>query len=180
VSSSLCRSRSGSECEKNGLLFYPKCRDGFRPFGCCTCTPTCPDGMRDDGAHCAKRSYGRGAGQPLTCSDSEEKDGALCYPKCQSPYANGVGPLCWQTSCPTEFPHTCGMFCAEGAVECSQMNAMLGITSTGAGACMLILPALDTANALSLGSEDRWSPTIFRRPTALNTATPSLAQATRD
>ena len=43
-----------------------------------------------------KESYSRGVGVPLsTCNDDQERNGALCYPKCQTGYT-GVGPICWE------------------------------------------------------------------------------------
>jgi hypothetical protein len=57
--------REHGQCEQHGLLHYPKCRTGFHPAGCCICSPNCPAGMTDIGVSCAKRSYGRGVGQPL-------------------------------------------------------------------------------------------------------------------
>lgn len=45
---------------------------------------------------CWKRSYMRGIGSVVTyCRPEKEKDGALCYPKCDDGY-QGVGPLCWE------------------------------------------------------------------------------------
>ena len=29
----------------DGLLCYPKCREGFHAFGCCVCSPDCPSGL---------------------------------------------------------------------------------------------------------------------------------------
>ena len=44
---------------------------------------------------CWKKAYGRTAGEPFSsCPDDKEKDGALCYPYCESGYS-GVGPVCW-------------------------------------------------------------------------------------
>jgi len=51
--------------------------------------------MRDDGAFCAKKSYGRGVGAVLNCCGNKEKDAGLCYPRCKSGY-KGVGPVCWK------------------------------------------------------------------------------------
>ena len=35
-----CNHHAGSlGCEKCGTLFYPKCRDGYKPFGCNLCNP---------------------------------------------------------------------------------------------------------------------------------------------
>lgn len=53
----------GHHCEKNGLLYYPKCRDSFHNVGCCICSPNCPDGMSDTGTGCTRHSYGRGVGK---------------------------------------------------------------------------------------------------------------------
>jgi len=90
--------------EYDAGLCYPKCKEGYYGIGP-VCWQNCPDGYINDGALCrkdaiitSKPSYGRGAGTPLTCDSTEDKDGALCYPKCQSGYY-GVGPVCWQT-CP--------------------------------------------------------------------------------
>lgn len=62
-----CKKHKGKKtgCEKNGALWYPKCRDGYKAFGCCVCSPKCPSGMTDTGVDCAKKSYGRGAGKPM-------------------------------------------------------------------------------------------------------------------
>ena len=76
-------------------MWYPKCRSGYKPIGCCICSPICQNGQTDIGISCAKKSYGRGAGKPMICKSSEEQDGALCYPKCKNKGDNGVGPVCW-------------------------------------------------------------------------------------
>ena len=48
---------------------------------------------KDDGCTCrrdveiyAKQSYPRTAGVPLACTDDQEQNGALCYPKCSHGY----------------------------------------------------------------------------------------------
>jgi len=63
---------------------------------------------------CWLRSHGRGAGKVLTtCSAGQDKNGALCYPKCKDGY-KGVGPVCWK------FPKSYGrgagrpLKCADG------------------------------------------------------------------
>ena len=61
-----CRKRHKQGCEKNGLLYYPKCKSGFHATGCCICSPNCANGQSDIGISCAKKSYGRGAGTPMT------------------------------------------------------------------------------------------------------------------
>ena len=61
-----------------------------------------------DGA-CWRDSFGRGVGEPVSdCTSDQEKDGALCYPKCDEGY-KGVGPVCWET-CRPGFEDR-GIFC---------------------------------------------------------------------
>ena len=72
--------------------------------------------MRDDGAFCAKKSYGRGAGIPMTCKPGEEYDAGLCYTPCESGW-NGVGPVCWEQCPPGWFE--CGAICVENAGRCT-------------------------------------------------------------
>lgn len=61
---------------------------------------------------CWKSAYGRGVGQPISvCRDDEEKNGALCYPKCKDGYY-GVGPVCWE-KCKSDYTDT-GLFCSKG------------------------------------------------------------------
>jgi len=58
-----CEADHGSgNCEKSGLIVYPKCKEGYKAFGCCVCTPECPAGMTDIGVSCQKKTYDRGAG----------------------------------------------------------------------------------------------------------------------
>jgi len=68
--------------------------------------------LRDDGTSCWLDAYGRGAGVLPGCADDEEKDGALCYPKCKEGY-DGVGPVCWQKNCPSDRPIKRGLMCYE-------------------------------------------------------------------
>ena len=108
-------------CEKDGLIFYPKCKPGFHKFGCCVCTPNCPPGQTDIGVSCAKRSYSRGVGVPVsTCPSNKEKDGLLCYNQCRSGF-HGVGPVCWQ-NCPPGMVD-CGAGCAANKSACVTTTA---------------------------------------------------------
>lgn len=88
-------------CEKNGLIWYPKCKNGFHNVACCVCSADCPAGMTDIGISCQKSSYGRGAGVPLGCSKDQEYDTGLCYPPCRQTYT-GIGPVCWG-QCPSQW-----------------------------------------------------------------------------
>ena len=63
---------------------------------------------------CWRDSYPRGAGESITeCASDEDKDGSLCYPKCQKGYG-GVGPVCWET-CKDGFTDR-GVFCIQDLV----------------------------------------------------------------
>ncbi|WP_172806726.1 lipase family protein [Endozoicomonas arenosclerae] len=90
--------------KKNAALCYESCPDDYKLVGP-VCWKKCRPGYKDDGALCrkdtkvyAKKSYGRGAGEPFGCRENEERHGLLCYPSCKEGYY-GVGPVCWQ-SCP--------------------------------------------------------------------------------
>jgi hypothetical protein len=68
--------------------------------------------LRDDGTSCWLDAYGRGVGTFPGCASDEEKDGALCYPKCRDGY-KGIGPVCWQQNCPADKPKKRGLICYE-------------------------------------------------------------------
>ena len=80
-------------------ICYPKCKPGFHSFGCCVCSPDCPQGWTDDGATCRK----------VGCDGNDEYIAGLCYARCKDGY-DGVGPVCWQ-QCPAGYKNmgaTCG------------------------------------------------------------------------
>jgi hypothetical protein len=106
-----CERENPEGCEKNGLLYYPKCRAEYHNVGCCICSPICPEGMTDIGISCQKKSYGRGAGLPLTCHENEDYEIGLCYHQCQNGF-KGIGPICWG-SCPAGYQQ-CGALCLKG------------------------------------------------------------------
>ena len=116
----------GATCRRNAKIisadnsdcpWYDKCCLGKKNRG----KSKCPEGYKNDGCTCrrdvdiiAKDSYGRGVGKPLsTCDSNQEKDGALCYPKCKAGY-NGQGPVCWKT-CPAGYKND-GATCRKDVV----------------------------------------------------------------
>ncbi|EQC30177.1 hypothetical protein SDRG_12029 [Saprolegnia diclina VS20] len=134
-----CNRQNKQGCEKNGLMWYPKCEKGYHNFGCCICTPDCPAGSHDDGAFCRKDHYGRGVGvSRLGCNGGLEQSGLLCYPKCDEGYM-GLGPLCWP-KCTGETPFRCGLFCASSSATCASSTVEI------VGAAVKV--------ALSIASED--------------------------
>ncbi|WP_425420440.1 discoidin domain-containing protein [Phaeodactylibacter xiamenensis] len=109
-------------CEIYGAIVYPKCKEGFYAAGCCVCSPVCPEGFTDIGVSCAKPSYGRGVGIiPTICEDGKENNAGLCYKLCRDGF-KGVGPVCWEVTCPyvngTEWTD-CGAGCAQSTNTCA-------------------------------------------------------------
>ncbi|KAF0699920.1 Aste57867_9543 [Aphanomyces stellatus] len=103
-----------------GALCYPKCKEGYKNFGCCLC--------QKKGNVAGPSVYGRGAGKSrLGCGAGKDKDGLFCYPQCQAKY-NGVGPMCWP-ECPKDAPFKCGLFCSSSAASCFSQS----IEIAGAG-----------------------------------------------
>ena len=75
--------------DADGGFCYPKCKAGYHAFGCCVCTPDCPQGWTDDGAFCRQTDY---------CGPGKDNQGAMCYDKCPAGYS---GALDWcRSNCP--------------------------------------------------------------------------------
>jgi hypothetical protein len=69
-----CESDHGAgNCELHGLIYYPKCRQGFTPFGCCIC-------------HFSKEVRSQIGTLPTKCPANKELHGRLCYNKCPEGY----------------------------------------------------------------------------------------------
>lgn len=59
--------------------------------------------MADIGVSCQKQSYGRGVGTvPTSCDGGKQYDAGLCYTPCRAGFV-GVGPVCWEQSCPAGY-----------------------------------------------------------------------------
>ena len=112
------------------LDIYPKKSSMARKISCKD--PKLGDGinppyegrLRDDGTSCWLDAFGRGVGVLPGCAPDEQKDGALCYPKCDGPTGKkktarhgdtykGIGPVCWQKHCPSNRPVKKGLMCYE-------------------------------------------------------------------
>lgn len=102
-------------CEKNGLIWYPKCNDGFHAAGSNICSPNCINGMTDIGVSCQKKTYTRKTILP-SCGSGLQYDAGLCYKKCKLSFS-GVGPVCWQ-HCPKSHPYQCGALCGKTKYDC--------------------------------------------------------------
>ncbi len=149
-------------------LCYDSCKTGYRDGGpmCWQACPagktelgpvcskglleSCSNGMIDLGFTCGRRSYGRGVGTiPTTCAAGEEFDAGLCYAKCSGGRV-GVGPVCWQNSCPADFPVSCGMGCSTSTKACvssvfRQTSSTLEVFQNVLGAGRILNHARKTA-----------------------------------
>ena len=134
-----CNKDNPQGCEKWGAMWYPKCKPGYSPFGCCLCKPSCPQGWEDIGVSCKKPNYAREV-LPLTeCPAGTERNGALCYPICKNDFA-GNGPVCWQ-KCPSQMSWDCGAACSTNQKECA-MAVLKQVTA----------PIMAVISIVSLGS----------------------------
>ncbi len=127
-----CEDANGKgNCVKEGLIVYAKCKEGFNKAGCCLCSPACPEGFADAGVSCTKPSYGRGVGVvPNGCTNGGEYDAGLCYTKCNPGYT-GIGPVCWEVTCPKVNGKQwvdCGAGCATSDNDCA--TAIVDMTTT--------------------------------------------------
>ncbi len=152
-----CEAANGAgNCEKNGLIFYPKCRAGYVAMGANICSPQCPSGMVDIGVSCQKVTYDRGVGSiPNVCPAGQVNDAGLCYPACAGGQT-GIGPVCWADACPANFPVKCGAMCARNQDQCAKVTttmvtapfkavaSIVGMALTG-GATGAITPVVENA-----------------------------------
>jgi|TARA_B110000483_G_C17991532_1_gene463690 hypothetical protein len=93
-----CEKKHGKgNCQKQGLIFYAKCKSGCNNIGL-ICRPKQPNckklglgGQLD--LSCAKKVR---IGNPKTgiCNSRQEEDAGLFYKNCKSGY-DGDGPVCW-------------------------------------------------------------------------------------
>ncbi len=139
-----CEKANPQGCVRGGAIWYPKCKAGYRAIGL-SCSPICPSGFSDIGVSCKKPNYARSV-KPLTrCVNGLQKDGALCYPKCQRDFT-GRGPICWQ-NCPSHQSVNCGAGCATTKGKCA--SAVFNMTSAPIIAALKIAGLVVTAGGSS-------------------------------
>ena len=148
-----CAKAHPQGCEKSGQIIYPKCKEGFHPAGCCICSPNCPPGQTDIGVSCAKKSYGRGVGKPVsTCPAGKDKDAWLCYTQCKSGFY-GVGPVCWQHCLPGRVD--CGAGCSTSTKSCVKDTAKMvysPILAAGQTAALIVSGGTSSAATTAVGA----------------------------
>jgi hypothetical protein len=131
-----CEDANGrGNCEKDGAIYYPKCKANFHKTGCCICSPDCPSGMPDIGVSCTKLTSTRGMGTVPNCSSGLSYDAGLCYEGCPRDY-DGVGPICW-SKCPSDYPFPCGAGCAVNEMACAAAVTEMTVETVSFAATML-------------------------------------------
>ncbi len=139
-------------------MYYPKCKPGYSPFGCCICRPAVPNcaalGFNGNvDLSCAKKLI---IGDPvsMTCAAGLEYDAGLCYKSCGAGL-NPVGPVCWGN--PPAGWVNCGMGAAKDTATCAQQifdqvaavgNLALNIATFGTGKAVKLTK--DAAQAAEL------------------------------
>lgn len=99
-------------------MFYPKCSEGYAPWGCCQCKKKCPEGMQDLETMCMKGSYQRGTAVYPSCPEGLTLDtiSQECYKECKKGTASG--PMCWSDCAPGTTP--CGgVLCLDDNLKCT-------------------------------------------------------------
>ncbi len=136
---SRCEADNGAgNCEKDGAIFYPKCKANFHKVGCCICSPDCPSGMADMGVSCTKKTSTRDVGTVPNCGAGLSYDAGLCYEGCPRDF-DGVGPLCWG-KCPSDFPFPCGAGCAVSEAACAAAVTEMTLDTVSFTATVLSFP----------------------------------------
>jgi len=131
-----CVSNCKPDEDKNGLVCFPKCREGFEDYGFLgICRPPAPDckalGMNNAFDISCARKVILGKPRVGACEEGQEKDTGLCYPKCKEGY-KGAGPVCWRKAPKVDGTiwKECGMGASISTKECvstvfSQVTAPL-------------------------------------------------------
>ena len=104
-----CTIENSQGCEWWGSCAYPKCSDGFSPFGCCICSPNCPDGTYDKGALCGRDFVSYTTITQVQCDNNQYMNAGLCY-----------------SSCPDNFPDQCGALCVASGQCAGVTEAITG------------------------------------------------------
>lgn len=143
-----CEQDHGSgSCEMWGLIWYPKCRSGYHPVGCCLCRPdppNCPAHGLNWGVDlsCAKRIH-IGDPIPMSCASNQQYDAGLCYSHCQNGFT-GIGPVCWGQ--PPQGWVDCGFGAASSGAECAQAIADQIVSI---GEAVLFIGSLGTSSTVT-------------------------------
>jgi hypothetical protein len=182
VSRSICNRNAPkfgtSECDKIGLLFYPRCRPGYSAFGTNICRPNPPNcnalglGGRID-LSCAKKVI-VGDAKPFICSSGKENDAGLCYNGCRQGYG-GIGPVCWQNCNPGTF--SCGAGCTKDKSNCINNTISQVTTPISLAINIISFGSASSATSAATGSASKVSTLFKSAKDALQPLVPYLKDA---
>jgi hypothetical protein len=159
TSKKACTKATKQDCEKDGALWYKKCRDGYTKKGlfCYANKPNCKAlgmGARIADYSCEKKIE-VGKIRNKGCS-GKQLDAGLCYKKCPANF-KGVGPVCWAQN-PKGWVN-CGMGTAKDSATCASIvfgqvssvgNLALNIsTAGGSGAASKAASSADDTSKLA-------------------------------
>ena len=147
-----CRSiscKDGDEQWDNGGICYPKCKEGYKPAGCCICQEKCPVvGYNEHPAGCTPKTHGVPAAttRDVCPSGTYKSTAGLCRVNCPSG-TNDVLGVCY-SPCPsghTEVGVLCREPCREGYSDtlgvCWADSCPSGYSKSVPGFCMKHCPS---------------------------------------
>jgi hypothetical protein len=159
---SRCEAANGrGNCEKDGAIFYPRCKANFHKVGCCICSPDCPSGMADMGVSCTKKTSTRGAGTVPNCESGKDYDLGLCYDPCgkgaDGVGAKGVGPMCWSDGPPGWVQCGMGWAIDDAACKRSMTEQVLTVVDATLSTALLIGTVGASAAESSVWRKAAWT-----------------------
>lgn len=156
-----CLGNNSQGCEQKGLIWYPKCKAGFKA-GVTECTQVCPNGFTDIGGSCKKPNFVRATVPVNKCPSGKTKSGALCYPNCRTGF-KAEGLECLQKCSNSRNKEECGVGCADNESTCVQATAD-----------MVLAPINFITSVLSLGLEAKIASQVAKRAAAIQAQTTGL------
>jgi len=162
ISNGDCEHHHGHDnCEKWGLIWYPKCHEGYHNDDCCICVPnsfSCDDlGFNGQvGNSCAKHVIDQIGTIPHGCGDGKQLQAGLCYHDCKDGY-HGIGPVCWSNT-PKGWVG-CGAGDAETSLDCTDTitGQITSVFNSAVKITTLIIPGVEEADVAEDAATDAGS-----------------------
>jgi hypothetical protein len=141
-----CEADKGAgNCEQNGAVIYPKCKDKFHAVGANICSADCPaktsigGNWQDIGVSCKKPYYDRDLRQTETVCPSGTED---------------IARICWQ-KCPSQHSYVCGAGCSTDREACTSDIADKTLSVVGVAVNLLTAGAAGNTVAQSFKSVEK-------------------------
>lgn len=135
---------------EGGWFWYPTCRPGWKPIGCCICAPDVNNAICKKEVGENSYAFADSCAKHITRTSLRPKrigcpanlpvmDAGLCYKKCTDSTAQGIGPVCWHK--PPETWVECGMGAASSKMTCAKLTGDQIFSVLGAVAKLATLGA---------------------------------------